>query len=265
MKRNIDLDWYENRAKSLLKSPKKIDNGTILENISSKHLRPFLFFYELITTNIQEGWKVLEIGSGTGDHTEVILNTKANLTAFDISPSSLEVLRHRHPTVARTVIGNMEDMPFHESEFDAVVSCGSLSYGNPKLSLSEIYRVLKPGGVLIILDTLANNPFFTLSRIRHVLLQRRSLYTLIYMPSTKTIKQIVDFSHLSKVSYFDPLIAFIPRNTPDCKLFRMLAQIVFQVNIRIERSAFKFFSHKFVLFAQKHFEITGNIKKDFSL
>jgi hypothetical protein len=85
------------------------------------------------------------------------------------------------------------------------------------------------------------------------------------MPSTKTIKQIVDFSHLSKVSYFDPLIAFIPHNTPDCKLFRMLAQIVSQLNIRIEQSAFKVFSHKFVLFAQKNFEITGTIKKDFSL
>lgn len=258
MKRNIDLDWYENKAKSLLKSPKKIDNGTFLENISSKHLRPFLSFYELISTNIQEGWRVLEIGSGTGDHTGVILNTKANLTAFDISPSSLEVLRHRHPTVARTVIGNMEDMPFHESEFDAVVSCGSLSYGNPKLSLSEIYRVLKPGGVLIVLDTLANNPIFALSRLRHVLLQRRSLSTLIYMPSKKTIKNIIDSSHVSKVSYFNPLIAFIPHNTPDYKLLRMLVQIVSKANIRIERSALKVFSHKFVLFAQKTFEITGN-------
>lgn len=265
MKRNIDLDWYENRAKSLLKSPINTDNGTFLANISIKHLRPFLSYYELISTNIREGWKVLEIGSGTGDHTEVILKTKANLSALDISPSSLEVLCHRHPTVARTVIGNMEDMPFHESEFDAVVSCGSLSYGNPKLSLSEIYRVLKPGGVLIILDTLANNPFFTLNRLRHVLLKRRSLNTLIYMPSTKTIKQIVSFSHFSKVGYFDPLIAFIPRNTPDCKLLRILVQMVSQANIRIERSAFKIFSHKFVLFAQKNFELTGNNKQDFTL
>ena len=252
MKRNIDLDWYENRAKSLLKSPKETDYGTFLENISSKHLRPFLSFYELISTNIQEGSKVLEIGSGTGDHTGIILNTKAEVTTLDISPSSLQVLRLRHPTIARTITANMENLPFGSEEFDAVISCASLSYGNFRLVSAEIYRVLKPGGYFIVLDTLANNPIFMLIRFRHVLLGRRSLKTLVNMPSLRCIRALEKQYQSGTTTFFAFFFPFLgntrnPINSILVYPFKFLTYL----NKRLENSSFRFLCHKFTFVGTK--------------
>ena len=253
MKRNIDLDWYEKKANFFLKSQVIADNDSFFENLNPRYHRPFLHFYELISTNIKEGWNVLEIGSGTGDHTKIILDTKASLSALDISPSSLEVLRLRYPTVARTVVGNMENMPFRDGEFDAVVSCGSLSYGNPQLVFAEIQRVLRPGGIVIILDTLASNPLFMLLRIRHVLLRRRSLSTLFYMPGGKRVKKLTKSYKSVILKYFVPFVT--PLGNSNFKRDKAISSLYFKgleiLSSGLERSCFKFLAHKFTFIGTK--------------
>jgi ubiquinone/menaquinone biosynthesis C-methylase UbiE len=253
MKRNIDLDWYEKKAESLLRSKKPIASGEFLESIETRYRRPFVHYYKLILANIREGSKVLEIGSGTGDHTKIILDTNANLTALDISINSLKVLQLRYPNVARTVTGNMENMPFLDEEFDAVVTCGSLSYGNPRLVLSEIYRVLKPGGKVIILDTLASNPIFMLLRFRHVLLKRRSLKTLLYMPGRKTVKLLTTTYKNSSLAYFDPLVTILSNSSfgRGKSILYAFDKFLALLNQGLENSRLKFLAHKFTFVGTK--------------
>ena len=262
MKRKIDLDWYEEKAMQLLNSKQTFKDDNSLSGIEPKYRRPFQYFYELISTTLKVGSNVLEIGAGTGDHTKIILDAKVSLTALDISTKSLEVLRLRFPTVTRTVIGDMQHMPFDDGEFDSIISCGSLSYGNPEKVYLEIYRVLKPGGNLIILDTLANNPFYALARLRHILMLKRSLSTLLYMPSTKHIRQLGSLFQFSTVRFFDPLIAFIPRSKPKYRSSLLFSRVISQANLKLEQSAFSFFSHKFVMFANKQVEAKGASEKD---
>lgn len=212
------------------------------------HRKPFTYFYQLIAANIEEGSQVLEIGSGTGDHSGVILETKAELTVLDISPSSLDLLRLRHPTVNRTVIGNMELLPFLDKEFDSVISCASLSYGNSKLVFDEIYRVLKPGGKVIILDSHSLNLFHHLTRIRYVILRRRSFKTLMNMPNKTLITKFTNTYINANVTYFNPVSNFIfsthnlsiKKNKVFIKLSRLL-----------ESSALRRISNRFVFFGVK--------------
>ena len=65
------------------------------EKIEEWNLPPISKYYELIRKNISENHKILEIGSGTGNHTRVLLDTLAEVNVIDISGKSLEVLEKR--------------------------------------------------------------------------------------------------------------------------------------------------------------------------
>ncbi len=54
------------------------------------------------------------------------------------------------------IVGDSEALPFEEASFDAVtVAFGVRNFENLEKGLSEINRVLKPGGVLVVLETSA--------------------------------------------------------------------------------------------------------------
>lgn len=58
------------------------------------------------------------------------------------------------------VIGDVHKMPFKNEEFDAIINNQSLEcYENPFQAIAEMYRILKPGGVLLI-DTPFNHSWF---------------------------------------------------------------------------------------------------------
>jgi SAM-dependent methyltransferase len=88
--------------------------------------------------------KVLDVGSGTGYLQDVV----DDYTGLDISPT---VAKHYHkPFVAGTATA----MPFADSTFDAIWSIWVLEHiPNPEAALSEIRRVVKPGGYLFLQPT----------------------------------------------------------------------------------------------------------------
>ena len=52
------------------------------------------------------------------------------------------------------IVGDSENMPFENNTFDAItVSFGVRNFANLDKGLTEINRVLKPGGTLVILET----------------------------------------------------------------------------------------------------------------
>ena len=52
------------------------------------------------------------------------------------------------------VIGDSENLPFGDNSFDAItVAFGVRNFENLEKGLSEIFRVLKPNGILVILET----------------------------------------------------------------------------------------------------------------
>lgn len=100
----------------------------------------------------RSGERVLDIAAGTGTSSAAIAKAGATVVALDISPGMIELGRERHPRI-EFVEGDAERLPFGDDTFDAVtISFGLRNVQNPQLALAEMYRVLKPGGRLLICE-----------------------------------------------------------------------------------------------------------------
>lgn len=97
-----------------------------------------------------EGARVLDVGSGSG----YLQDAVEDYTGIDISRSAA---RYYHK---RFVAGTATAMPFKDHEFDAAWSIWVLEHiPNPEAALSEIRRVVKPGGVIYLLPAWDCTPF----------------------------------------------------------------------------------------------------------
>lgn len=102
--------------------------------------------------------QTVDVGAGTGFATEgIVAHVDArNVTLLDQSPHQLSRAR-RKPALreCRIVQGDAEALPFPTDGFDRYVSCGSIEYWpDPAAAFAEAYRVLKPGGVMLMVGPL---------------------------------------------------------------------------------------------------------------
>lgn len=104
---------------------------------------------------------ILDIATGTGD-LAIKFAEKSNankIIGLDISEGMLTVARKKVKNTSleekvKFIKGDSETLPFEDNSFDAItVSFGIRNFENLEKGLSEIYRVLKTGGLFIILET----------------------------------------------------------------------------------------------------------------
>ena len=104
---------------------------------------------------------ILDIATGTGDLAIKFSKKTAasKIVGLDISEGMLEVARKKVKGTdvennVEFVKGDSEALPFNDNSFDAItVSFGIRNFETLDKGLSEIYRVLKPKGLFIILET----------------------------------------------------------------------------------------------------------------
>ena len=109
---------------------------------------------------------ILDIATGTGDLALALTATKASrIVGLDISAGMLSVgknkvkLENLENTI-EMVIGDSEALTYDDNSFDAVtVAFGVRNFENLELGLSELFRVLKPGGTLVVLETAVPSRF----------------------------------------------------------------------------------------------------------
>lgn len=107
--------------------------------------------------------KTLEVGVGTGFNLEFYPKQVSELTAIEPDESMRHRALRRNKLInAKVMDGNVEQLPFSDNEFDTVVATLVFcSVEHPQKGLSEIYRVLKPGGRFLIFEHVRRNtPFF---------------------------------------------------------------------------------------------------------
>lgn len=102
---------------------------------------------------------LLDVATGTGDFAIAASKLKpSKIIAFDISEQMLNVGLVKAEKLGLSkliefVKGDSEAMPFSDQAFDAItVAFGVRNFENLENGLSEFYRVLKPDGVVIILE-----------------------------------------------------------------------------------------------------------------
>jgi ubiquinone/menaquinone biosynthesis C-methylase UbiE len=99
------------------------------------------------------GGRILELGHGPG-HLQIAMHQSGfQVFGLDLSRSMGAQAKHRldrmrFPT--RLVRGMAQHLPFKASVFDRIVSTFPSEYLFQQPSLSEIYRVLTPGGLLVV-------------------------------------------------------------------------------------------------------------------
>lgn len=105
------------------------------------------------------GEHILDVGVGPGllaHDLARMVGESGRLVGLDSAPAMLKMARTRLAAMpwAECVEGGAEKLPFADAAFDAVVSTQVYEYvaDMPK-ALAELYRVVKPGGRVLILDT----------------------------------------------------------------------------------------------------------------
>jgi SAM-dependent methyltransferase len=100
----------------------------------------------LDAADVAAGTRVLDVAAGPGYVSGLAVGRGAAVTALDVAPAMVALLRERHPKVDAHA-GDAEDLPFPDGSFDALVcNFGVLHLGRPERAAREFHRVLRTGG-----------------------------------------------------------------------------------------------------------------------
>ena len=150
-------------------SGKKQQVARMFDNISHR----YDFLNHFLSLGIDKGWRkkaidmlrplnpqmMLDVATGTADFAIQAMTLKPKkIVGIDISEGMLEVGRKKikQKGLSESIelnLADSENLPFVENNFDAVtVAFGVRNFENLEKGLAEIRRVLKPGGMLVVLE-----------------------------------------------------------------------------------------------------------------
>ncbi|MDR2040832.1 MAG: methyltransferase domain-containing protein [Tannerella sp.] len=119
----------------------------------------------MLTEFIKPERTVLELGCGTGYFTKEIAKTGAKVVAIDISPDLLTIAKGNVPCPNVSFLEeNAYRMTFENGRFDYVIGSSVLHHLDIEKAISEIYRVLKDGGIIAFTEPNMMNPQIALQK-----------------------------------------------------------------------------------------------------
>lgn len=119
---------------------------------------------EMIEARLPKGSKILDVGCGTGHLAAELARRGYETWGTDLSEAMVQYARE-HYNPERFQAADIEKIPFPNNTFDGIVCLGVMEYlAGDEAALSEMHRVLKPGGHAVITTPSKICPFFYLDR-----------------------------------------------------------------------------------------------------
>src|SRR5690606_2914914 len=137
------------------------------------------FLNHLLTLNMDKKWRrkiaknihemniphntILDAASGTGDLTiELLKLNPDSIMSLDFSDKMLDIQRKKISDPRVNIMrGDVTKMPFKNAQFDLVtIGFGVRNFRDLDAAMSEIKRVLKPGGNIIVIENFNKRGFF---------------------------------------------------------------------------------------------------------
>lgn len=153
-----------------LKEKKRADIKSMFDNIAWR----YDFLNHFLSFGIDRTWRkkavkviskthnpvtMLDVATGTGDLALAALKLNPEkITGLDISDKMLGIAREKirkkgFVEKIKLIQGNSENIPFYENSFDvAMVAFGIRNFNNPLKGLSEMRRVIRHGGLIMVLE-----------------------------------------------------------------------------------------------------------------
>lgn len=197
----------------------------VMNDVMSAGLHRVWKIFTIAQAGIRPGFKVLDIAGGTGDLAKEFVK-KAGKTGevwhTDINESMLRVGRDRllnQGLITPTMLCDAEHLPFPDNYFDRVsVAFGLRNMTHKDQALAEMYRVLKPGGKLLVLEFSKVSEFLqkpydiysfkVLPWLGEKIAQDADSYRYLaesirMHPDQETLKTMMETAGLDKVEYFN--------------------------------------------------------------
>jgi len=112
---------------------------------------PEIFIFLKTVSTVKEPL-VLDLGCGTGIATRQLARL-GTIVGCDPDPRMLAAAKkHGRVNQERYIRGVADRLPFKNATFDIVTACASFHWFDDKKSIAEIKRVLKPGGIMFIVN-----------------------------------------------------------------------------------------------------------------
>ena len=179
-------EFWEKNPLSSNDIPYKIGSKEYFQyyDLEREEIESIEFSYKLHEYKNFKNKKVLDIGSGNGYVLANYAKEGADVTGVDITSKAIELCQIRFKNMninGNFMVADAEKLPFPDEYFDCVCSMGVLHHiPNTQNAINEIFRVLKPGGRVILMFYHKNSAKYKLK------------YKVWSFFTNKSVEQLVD-------------------------------------------------------------------------
>jgi ubiquinone/menaquinone biosynthesis C-methylase UbiE len=150
---------------------------------------------------LSPGHELLDVGCGNGRLLDFL--SGITYTGIDLSPTLIQIAQERYPEwSSQFQVADMHALPFSDASFDRVVAISSLYHSPNRVfrqrALREMFRVLRPGGMVFLVNWNSWQPRFWDDRLRAILAGHPSFFWIPWKSSQGEIRAFRYFAVFTK-------------------------------------------------------------------